>query len=301
MMCQVRGIGSFLICLGVTSSLFAQLSTPTAPASQPPATGPVSRLPADLVVPDPAPVTPDSQNQPVPETNPVSPSEPVSPAQPVTPSSRGNPNPAQGLQPRDIVGHDVPQVESVRLHSAAPDYGPTPLGQVGILESLLFGDNAAESKIKMNGWLETDYTYRSSGPGLTTVAPMMNRFGDEFLGRELGFVLSRPLDPNDWSWGFNVIYFGGADAAVINPSRGWVTNPDPRFEPGVYRPEPDGALVDLDRRRCGRQGRAADQRARPDGRASAGSGCLAHRTTAGSIWKRAGSPGHRPHGTSPSN
>ena len=301
MMCQVRGIGSFLICLGVTSSLFAQLSTPTAPASQPPATGPVSRLPADLVVPDPAPVTPDSQNQPVPETNPVSPSEPVSPAQPVTPSSRGNPNPAQGLQPRDIVGHDVPQVESVRLHSAAPDYGPTPLGQVGILESLLFGDNAAESKIKMNGWLETDYTYRSSGPGLTTVAPMMNRFGDEFLGRELGFVLSRPLDPNDWSWGFNVIYFGGADAAVINPSRGWVTNPDPRFSQEFTDLNLTGHLsiltdggVDV---KAGRQTSVLG----PMGACSAGSGCLAHRTTAGSIWKRAGSPGHRPHGTSPSN
>jgi hypothetical protein len=148
-------------------------------------------------------------------------------ASPNSPAAGGSPNPAD---PRGGVLRDIGQIEGVRASSAQhPAYGPTPLNKVGILEGLIFGDNAADSKIKINGWLESDYTYRSNGSGLTTVAPQMNRFGNEFLLREIGVDLYRPLDPTTWSWGFNVIYFGGSDAAVINPTRGWYTNPDPRF------------------------------------------------------------------------
>src|SRR5205823_12325804 len=99
--------------------------------------------------------------------------------------------------------------------------GPTPLLKVGILQKALFGDFAEQSKIKISGWMDFDYTYRSTGPGQNNVAPVMNRFGDEFLARQLGLYLSRPLDPKTWSWGFNVIYFAGADAAFLQPTAGW--------------------------------------------------------------------------------
>ena len=123
---------------------------------------------------------------------------------------------------------------SGRLRGATPvgessDFGPTPVNKVGIFQGLLFGDRAEESKIKVGAWIEGDYTYRSTGSGITTAAPFMNRFGNEYLMREIGFLISRPLDPKQLSWGFNVIYFGGSDAAIINPTRGWVTDPNTRF------------------------------------------------------------------------
>ena len=94
------------------------------------------------------------------------------------------------------------------------------------MESLLPDD----SKLKIFGWLEGDYTYRSSGAGRTTVAPVMNRFGNEALLRQAVLRIERPLDPNCWSWGFNVQAMGGADAAFLNPSKGAIIrNPDPRM------------------------------------------------------------------------
>jgi len=169
--------------------------------------------------PPPAPGS-DSPSAPQAGTSP-----PATTPGPVPAETNANPAGARrGLE------HDVGQIEGVRSQTAYhPDYGPTPLNKVGIFQGILFGDEAEESKVKVGGWIESDYTYRSTGSGLTTVAPMMNRFGDEFLARELGLTITRKLDPNEWSWGFNVIYFGGSDAAVINPTRGWINNPDPRF------------------------------------------------------------------------
>src|SRR4051812_27497207 len=48
--------------------------------------------------------------------------------------------------------------------STDPDpLGPTPLNKVGILQGLIFGDNADKSKIKIMGWMDFDYTFRSTG------------------------------------------------------------------------------------------------------------------------------------------
>jgi hypothetical protein len=107
--------------------------------------------------------------------------------------------------------------------------GPTPLSKVGILQGLVFGDRADESKNKVNGWMDFDYTFRSSGPGVNNIAPVMNRFGDEALVRQLGIYVYKPLDDKCWDWGFNAIFIAGADASFLGPTAGWYANTNPRF------------------------------------------------------------------------
>ena len=112
---------------------------------------------------------------------------------------------------------------------AAPALGPTPLVDVKILEKWIYGDNADQAKIHFAGWMDFDYTYRSTGTGQNNVAPVMNRFGDEFLARSLGLYVFKPLNEKELSWGFNVIYFGGADASFIQPTAGYPAQTNPRF------------------------------------------------------------------------
>lgn len=113
----------------------------------------------------------------------------------------------------------------------APDgpLGPTPLSQVGILQNLFYGDTADQAPLKFSGWLDMDYTYRSTGPGRNNIAPVMNRFGNEFLLRQLGLLVSKPLDQADWSWGFNSLFIAGADASFLGPTAGGWKNTNPRF------------------------------------------------------------------------
>jgi hypothetical protein len=114
--------------------------------------------------------------------------------------------------------------------AAAPaPLGPTPLNKVGILQNFLFGPDGDKAKWQFSGWFDSDYTYRSSGPGQNNIAPVMNRFGDEYLFRQLGLYITRPLDPKDWSWGFNSIFIAGSDAAFLGPSAGGWANTNPRF------------------------------------------------------------------------
>src|SRR5205807_668290 len=43
--------------------------------------------------------------------------------------------------------------------------GPTPLPSVNIINKLIYGeDGYKDAKIKVYGWLESDYTYLSTGP-----------------------------------------------------------------------------------------------------------------------------------------
>jgi hypothetical protein len=77
--------------------------------------------------------------------------------------------------------------------------------------------------------MDFDYTYRSTGAGINNVAPVMNRFGDEFTARQLGLYVFKPLDQKDWDWGFNVIFIAGADAAFLQPTGGGWNNTNPRF------------------------------------------------------------------------
>lgn len=114
-----------------------------------------------------------------------------------------------------------------------PSYGPTPLTKVNILNGLLWGDRADNPPISVRGWMDFDYTYSSNGPGingpgLPGVAPVMNRFGDEFLVRQLGLYVSKATT-NELSWGFNVIFIGGSDASFLQPLAGGWPSPNPRF------------------------------------------------------------------------
>lgn len=124
------------------------------------------------------------------------------------------------------VGDEGGGVEG-RTNQPSP-YGPTPLAKVGTLQELIFGDRANDVKTKIAAWADFDYTFRSTGPGVNNIAPVMNRFGDEFLVRTLGIYISRGLD-KDWSWGYNVIFIGGADAFFLQPIGGGWTQTNPRF------------------------------------------------------------------------
>jgi hypothetical protein len=110
------------------------------------------------------------------------------------------------------------------LDYAAPEafrLGPTPVSEVNFLMDrlglgYLFGDRG----IRTFGWLENGYTGVSTRPGLLSVAPRQNRFGDEYLLNQIGFVLQKPLDQDRFNLGFNIRYFAGADAALGQPKGG---------------------------------------------------------------------------------
>ena len=108
-------------------------------------------------------------------------------------------------------------------------YGPTPLGKVGILQGMIFGENKDNAPLQFSGWLDFDYTFRSTGHGVNNVAPVMNRFGDEVLARQIGLMITKPLDPNELSFGFNSIFIAGSDASFLGPTAGGWANTNPRF------------------------------------------------------------------------
>jgi hypothetical protein len=128
-------------------------------------------------------------------------------------------------------------------------YGPYPIQKMNYMQNLLraacgkspLGDDLKpidggngdcgkkDPYLRMFGWVDVDYTYRSTGPGQNNIAPVMNRFGDEALNRQNGIAISKLLDPDHWSWGFNSIFIAGADAAFLNPTKGWITSPNPRY------------------------------------------------------------------------
>jgi hypothetical protein len=129
-----------------------------------------------------------------------------------------------------------------------PPLGPTPPQDVKFMQNALgeccdwfkaTKDCDGKDKaacLQFYGWIDLDYTYSSTGPGFNGgangapgLAPVMNRFGDELLVRQLGLNLSKPLDPKNWSWGFNANLIAGNDAAFLNPTSGWFHTDNPRF------------------------------------------------------------------------
>jgi len=112
-----------------------------------------------------------------------------------------------------------------------PRWGPMPVDQVGLLRNALgIGPWLDDRNLRMFGWIETGYTGSSSGAGLQATQPRLNRFGNEFLVNELGFVVQKSLKQDQFDWGFNVRYFAGANAAVGTP-KGGIGDPveNPRF------------------------------------------------------------------------
>ena len=77
-----------------------------------------------------------------------------------------------------------------------------------------------DSGIRTFGWIEGGHTGASTGTGLLAVEPRQNRFGNEFLLNQIGLVVQRPLQQDQFDIGFNIRYFAGADAALGQPKGG---------------------------------------------------------------------------------
>lgn len=111
--------------------------------------------------------------------------------------------------------------EDISQAPAAPRLGPTPVADVQFLmENLGLKSPFGDRGIRAFGWVEGGYTGASTSPGLLSVQPRQNRFGDEFLFNQLGLVLQKPLRQDEFNIGFNVRYFAGHDAALGQPKGG---------------------------------------------------------------------------------
>jgi hypothetical protein len=114
--------------------------------------------------------------------------------------------------------------------AAEPALGPTPPEKIHLLSDALFGTDCGAPPLLIYGWGDFGYTYSSVGPGLLATETRENRFGNEVLANELAIVVEKALDPTKLSWGFNVTYYAGADAALLQPLGGIDNPPDnPRF------------------------------------------------------------------------
>ncbi len=135
----------------------------------------------------------------------------------------GGTGPAPGSSPSAPEG--LPQTNPAEETAL----GPTPLPKVNILQDLFFGKDNKDAPFIVRGWLDGDYTYRSTGKGQNNIAPIQNRFGNEALLREMGLWIYKPLDSKELSWGFNSIFLAGSDASFNSPTLGGWKNTDPRF------------------------------------------------------------------------
>ncbi|OAI42284.1 hypothetical protein AYO40_00125 [Planctomycetaceae bacterium SCGC AG-212-D15] len=108
-------------------------------------------------------------------------------------------------------------------------FGKSPLGDD--LKPCDGGDGCKKDPcLRIFGWADFDYTYRSTGGGNNPIAPVMNHYGNEFLNRQNGISVSKLLDPEKLSWGFNAIFIFGSDASFLNPTKGWFQGT--QFGPG---------------------------------------------------------------------
>lgn len=143
----------------------------------------------------------------------------------------GTPAPERGTS--GLESHSLPGelIEDVANHAPGVRLGPTPVEDVRLLmDDLGLANLLGCSGIRTFGWAEAGYTGVSGRPGLMSVQPRLNRFGDELLINQLGLVIQKPLRQDQFDLGFNVRYFAGADAAIGQPKGGIGQNiDDPRF------------------------------------------------------------------------
>lgn len=125
---------------------------------------------------------------------------------------------------RGLEAESLPAELAEEFFEEAPSefrIGPTPVSNVGILRSFFGLDELLSARrMRTFGWYEGGYTGASTRPGLLSVAPVQNRFGDMFLVNQIGLVLQKPLEQDRFNLGFNVRYFAGADAAIGQPKGG---------------------------------------------------------------------------------
>jgi hypothetical protein len=117
-----------------------------------------------------------------------------------------------GLEAESLPGE---MTEDIAGASRATRLGPTPVSDVRFLmDNLGIGGLLGDSAIRTFGWVEGGYTGASTGAGMLSVQPRQNRFGDEFLLNQIGWAIQKPLQQDQFDWGFNVRYFAGSDAAL---------------------------------------------------------------------------------------
>src|SRR5262249_51869371 len=146
-----------------TPALMAQV--PSQPAQ--PSVYPMPHVSPQGTVPSgPAPMM---MTQPLMAQVPAQPAQPyVNPMAPqVSPQGTVPSGPAPMTMPMTQPA-DQPAGDGAKPPEEAP-LGPTPLAKVGILQGLVFGENAESSKLKLSGWMDFDYTYRSTGSGINNV------------------------------------------------------------------------------------------------------------------------------------
>jgi putative OmpL-like beta-barrel porin-2 len=150
---------------------------------------------------------------------------------PVLPTGRVVYQPEGGVQEPSRQAERAEEIGQAAPAAEEPALGPTLPENVKCLQGLI-GDNVCSHcggpGLKVYGWIDAGYTYASTGPGLLTVEPRENRFGNEFLLNQIALVVEKPLDPKEFSLGFNATFYAGADAALLRPEGGFTTT-NPRF------------------------------------------------------------------------
>jgi hypothetical protein len=124
---------------------------------------------------------------------------------------------------RGLEAESLPAELAEDLPSAPSEFrmGPAPVSEVGIMRRLLGLDDFLSARgLRTFGWVEGGFTGSSSGSGMLSVAPRLNRFGNDYLLNQIGLVLQKPLEQDRFNIGFNVRYFAGADAAAGQPKGG---------------------------------------------------------------------------------
>ena len=135
-------------------------------------------------------------------------------------------------------------------------FGATPVSQVNFLmQYLRFADLFGNTGIRTFGWVEGGYNGASTGTGVLSVQTRQNRFGNEFLLNQIGWVIEKPLEQNVFNLGFMMRYFAGADAALGAAKGASTLHRQPPLRSGLPRPLPLGPPADPHRWRDGLQDR----------------------------------------------
>ncbi len=137
-------------------------------------------------------------------------------------------SPGYGLEAESLPGE---MTEDIAGASSALRLGPTPVSQVNFLmDGLGLRNLLGNSGIRVFGWVEGGYTAASTGTGILSVEPRLNRFGNNFLLNQIGIAIQKPLKQDQFDLGFNIRYFAGADAA-LGAAKGGIGSPanNPRF------------------------------------------------------------------------
>jgi hypothetical protein len=156
------------------------------------------------------PSAPPFPNAPVPASAGAA-AQPANPAEPTNPYERG----------LEAESRPAENEEDLAPGRVVTRFGATPVSDVNFLMDYfrfrgLFGDTG----FRTFGWIENGYTGASPGTGLLSVEPRLNRFGNEYLFNQIGWVLQKPLETDRFNLGFNMRYYAGADAATGQPKGG---------------------------------------------------------------------------------